>query len=50
MHETIGEQRLRFAADVTEVADDLQLLYKDTEKGRKQVKRQDMHTLSSGEI
>ena len=40
VHETIGEQRLRFATDVTEVADDLQLLVKDTEKGRKQVKGQ----------
>ncbi|CDH56716.1 gtpase activating protein [Lichtheimia corymbifera JMRC:FSU:9682] len=38
VHETIGEQRLRFAADITEVADDLNLLVKDTEKGRKQVK------------
>ncbi|KAI9489451.1 Rho GTPase activation protein [Zychaea mexicana] len=38
VHETIGEQRLRFSSDVTEVADDLQLLVKDTEKGRKQVK------------
>ncbi|ORY95254.1 Rho GTPase activation protein [Syncephalastrum racemosum] len=38
VHETIGEQRVRFSADVTEVADDLQLLYKDTEKGRKQHK------------
>lgn len=38
VHETIGEQRLRFAADITEVADDLNLLVKDTEKGRKQVR------------
>ncbi|KAF7724834.1 hypothetical protein EC973_000719 [Apophysomyces ossiformis] len=38
VHETIGEQRIKFAGDITEVADDLQLLYKDTEKGRKQAK------------
>ena len=28
---------MRFSADITEVADDLNLLVKDTEKGRKQV-------------
>ncbi|CAO3610425.1 unnamed protein product [Cunninghamella echinulata] len=38
VHEKIGEQRIKFAGNVTEVADDLQLLYKDTEKGRKQIK------------
>ncbi|KAI9319011.1 Rho GTPase activation protein [Dichotomocladium elegans] len=38
VHETIGEQRQRFSRDITEVADDLQLLVKDTEKGRKLVK------------
>ncbi|KAI8368301.1 Rho GTPase activation protein [Radiomyces spectabilis] len=38
VHETVGEQRIKFSADISEVADDLQLLYKDTEKGRKQVK------------
>ncbi|KAF7732372.1 hypothetical protein EC973_005268 [Apophysomyces ossiformis] len=38
VHETIGEQRVRFAANITDVVEDLQLLYKDTEKGRKQVK------------
>lgn len=37
VHEKIGEQRIKFAGNITEVADDLQLLYKDTEKGRKQV-------------
>ncbi|KAI9308068.1 Rho GTPase activation protein [Cunninghamella echinulata] len=38
VHENIGEQRIRFAGDITEVADDLQLLVKDTEKARKQAK------------
>ncbi|ORZ22484.1 Rho GTPase activation protein [Absidia repens] len=38
VHETIGDQRIKFAGNITEVADDLQLLYKDTERGRKQVK------------
>ncbi|KAG0174888.1 hypothetical protein DFQ30_002154 [Apophysomyces sp. BC1015] len=38
VHETIGEQRVKFAANITDVSEDLQLLYKDTEKGRKQVK------------
>ncbi|ORX58178.1 RhoGAP-domain-containing protein [Hesseltinella vesiculosa] len=38
VHETIGEQRQKFSSDVTEVADDLQLLIKDTEKARKQAK------------
>ncbi|SAL95699.1 hypothetical protein [Absidia glauca] len=38
VHETIGDQRVKFAGNITEVADDLQLLYKDTERGRKQVK------------
>jgi hypothetical protein len=37
VHETIGDQRIKFAGNITEVADDLQLLYKDTERGRKQV-------------
>jgi hypothetical protein len=40
VHETIGEQRVKFAGDISEVADDLQLLYKDTEKTRKQAKEQ----------
>jgi hypothetical protein len=40
VHETIGEQRVKFAGDISEVADDLQLLYKDTEKSRKQAKEQ----------
>lgn len=38
VHENIGEQRIKFASDITEVADDLQLLVKDTEKARKQAK------------
>jgi hypothetical protein len=40
VHETIGDQRVKFAGNITEVADDLQLLYKDTERGRKQVNNQ----------
>lgn len=40
VHETVGEQRVKFAGDISEVADDLQLLYKDTEKSRKQAKEQ----------
>ncbi|CAO3598071.1 unnamed protein product [Absidia cylindrospora] len=38
VHENIGEQRIKFASDITEVADDLQLLVKDTEKARKHAK------------
>ncbi|KAI8333049.1 Rho GTPase activation protein [Chlamydoabsidia padenii] len=38
VHETIGDQRIKFASNITEVAEDLQLLYKDTERGRKQAK------------
>ncbi|KAI9030019.1 Rho GTPase activation protein [Phycomyces nitens] len=38
VHETMGEQRLKFATDIAEVADDLLLLSKDTEKSRKQAK------------
>ncbi|KAG0169217.1 hypothetical protein DFQ30_003852 [Apophysomyces sp. BC1015] len=53
VHETIGEQRIKFAGDITEVADDLQLLYKDTEKGRKQAKEMGLKhekALSDAEI
>jgi hypothetical protein len=38
VHENIGGQRIKFAADIIEVADDLQLLVKDTEKARKLAK------------
>jgi hypothetical protein len=38
VHETIGEQHVKFSTEITEVADDLQLLFKDTEKSRKQAK------------
>ncbi|ORX50194.1 RhoGAP-domain-containing protein [Hesseltinella vesiculosa] len=38
VHETIGEQRIKFSNSILEVAEDLQLLHKDTERGRKQVK------------
>ncbi|CAO3681211.1 hypothetical protein G6F70_005068 [Rhizopus microsporus] len=38
VHEKIGEQRMKFASDIIEVADDVQIMCKDTEKGRKQIK------------
>ncbi|KAL9559138.1 hypothetical protein PS6_000942 [Mucor atramentarius] len=38
VHETIGDQRVKFASDIAEVADDVQIMCKDTEKSRKQVK------------
>ncbi|KAI8073315.1 Rho GTPase activation protein, partial [Gongronella butleri] len=38
VHEKVAEQRIKFASNITEVADDLLLLHKDTERGRKQVK------------
>jgi hypothetical protein len=38
VHETIGEQRVKFSSDINEVADDVQIMCKDTEKSRKQVK------------
>jgi Rho GTPase-activating protein RGD1 len=38
VHEKIGEQHVKFSTEITEVADDLQLLFKDTEKSRKQAK------------
>lgn len=38
VHETIGDQRVKFATDIAEVADDVQIMSKDTEKSRKQVK------------
>ena len=37
VHEKVAEQRIKFASNITEVADDLLLLHKDTERGRKQV-------------
>ncbi|CAO3690239.1 unnamed protein product [Umbelopsis ramanniana] len=40
VHEKIGEQHVKFSTEITEVADDLQLLFKDTEKSRKQAKEQ----------
>ncbi|KAH8553440.1 Rho GTPase activation protein [Umbelopsis sp. PMI_123] len=40
VHEKIGEQHIKFSTEITEVADDLQLLFKDTEKSRKQAKEQ----------
>jgi hypothetical protein len=38
VHETIGDQRVKFSSDIVEVADDVQIMCKDTEKSRKQVK------------
>lgn len=38
VHETIGEQRIKFSGDIIEVSDDVQIMCKDTEKTRKQVK------------
>lgn len=38
VHETIGDQRVKFSSDIAEVADDVQIMCKDTEKSRKQVK------------
>ncbi|KAI9470624.1 MAG: Rho GTPase activation protein [Benjaminiella poitrasii] len=38
VHEKIGDQRLKFSNDILEVADDVQIMCKDTEKSRKQVK------------
>jgi hypothetical protein len=34
----LGEQRVKFSTDIVEVADDVQIMCKDTEKSRKQVK------------
>ncbi|RUP45057.1 hypothetical protein BC936DRAFT_148666 [Jimgerdemannia flammicorona] len=42
VHETVGEQRLKFAADILEVSDDMNLLFKDTERSRKQMKETGM--------
>jgi hypothetical protein len=38
VHETIGDQRVKFSGDIVEVADDVQIMCKDAEKSRKQVK------------
>ncbi|KAI8981776.1 Rho GTPase activation protein [Mycotypha africana] len=38
VHEKIGEQRVRFSSDIAEVSDDVQIMSKDIEKSRKQVK------------
>ncbi|KAI8646362.1 Rho GTPase activation protein [Parasitella parasitica] len=38
VHETIGDQRVKFSGDIAEIADDVQIMCKDTEKSRKQVK------------
>lgn len=38
VHEAIGEQHIKFSADIAEVTDDVHIMSKDTEKSRKQVK------------
>ncbi|KAI8983009.1 Rho GTPase activation protein [Pilobolus umbonatus] len=38
VHEKIGEQRVKFATDIVEVADDVHIMCKDIEKSRKQIK------------
>ncbi|KAI7862863.1 Rho GTPase activation protein [Spinellus fusiger] len=38
VHETMGDQRVKFASEITHVADDLSLLAKETEKTRKHAK------------
>jgi hypothetical protein len=39
MHETIGEQRLKFGSDISEIVEDIAFLLKDIDKKRKMVKR-----------
>jgi hypothetical protein len=39
MHETIGEQRLKFGSDISEIVEDIGFLVKDIDKKRKMVKR-----------
>lgn len=36
-HETIGEQRQKFGSDISELAEDIGYLIKDTDKKRKMV-------------
>lgn len=38
-HETIGEQRLKFGSDISEIVEDIGYLVKDIDKKRKMVKR-----------
>ncbi|CAG8549725.1 4232_t:CDS:10 [Paraglomus occultum] len=38
LHEIIGENRIKFAAAIQEIAEDLTYQYKDTDKGRKNMK------------
>ncbi|CAG8575975.1 4612_t:CDS:10 [Paraglomus brasilianum] len=38
LHEIIGENRIKFAAAIQEIADDLTYQHKDTDKGRKNMK------------
>jgi len=37
MHEAIGENRLAFAQNINEVAEEISTIQKDTERSRKQV-------------
>lgn len=43
VHETIGNQRIRFATSITESAEDLLSLSKHIEKDRKKIKDTGMH-------
>ncbi|KAJ3037668.1 hypothetical protein HK097_003435, partial [Rhizophlyctis rosea] len=38
MHESVAETRLHFASNISEIADELATLYKNTERSRKQLK------------
>ncbi|KAJ3325873.1 hypothetical protein HDV06_002258 [Boothiomyces sp. JEL0866] len=38
MHHRLGELRLQFASSISEMADNIQVLYKNTERSRKQLK------------
>jgi dGTP triphosphohydrolase len=40
IHESIGDQRQKFSAEISEVAEDIAYLVKDIEKKRKMVKHQ----------
>lgn len=37
IHETIGEQRLKFGSEISEIAEDISFLIKDIDKKRKMV-------------
>lgn len=37
LHESIGENRVKFAAAIQEISEDVSVLYKETDKSRKNV-------------